>query len=99
MSIKLCIADVQAAAERAGQRLLDEEVNDMLDIMNDQVERLNPQALGESLIDALYDTGTSIARNAKRQAALAKRNTMINAKKYIELKARIMTLMTQAKSL
>jgi hypothetical protein len=89
MSIKLCIADVQAAAERAGQRLLDEEVNDILDIMNDQVERLNPQALGESLIDTLYDTGTTIARNAKRQAALAKRNTMINAKKYIELKARI----------
>ena len=89
MSIKLCVADIQAAAERVGQRLLDEEVNDMLDIMNDQIERLNPQALGESLIDSLYETGQGISRNAKRQAALAKRNAMINTKKYIELKARI----------
>ena len=89
MSISLCVADIQAAAQRSGQTLLDEEVNDILDIMNNLTERLNPQAMGESMVDSLYAQAKDIAKAARRQAALAKRNTLINAKRYAELKQKI----------
>lgn len=89
MSIKLCVEDIQAAAERSGKKLDKREVDDILDLMNAKLERTNAQVLTKSLQDELLEEARKISSLAKKQALLEKRNRIINAKKYIENKARL----------
>jgi len=99
MSIKLCEADIRAAAERAGRPLLKEEISDVLDLMNAKLEKTNAQVMTQGLMDELLAEGRRISSMAKKQAALEKRNRILNAKRYIENRTRIVNAADPEKEL
>ena len=99
MSVKLCIDEVLQAAERAGRRLTNKESEDLLKYMQRGVKKRANGIVTQSMLDALFEEGLEAARRAKVNAAIIKRNRLINAKKYLDLRARAINAESPRKSL
>lgn len=89
MSLKECIIEIKNAASNAGVELLEEEVLDILDILEHRFRKRGSSVSSQSDLDALVAEAAEITRQAKINAAIQKRNRLINAKKYAEIKQKI----------
>lgn len=89
MSIQACITEIRNAAQNAGVDLLEDEILDILDILEHRFRRRTGSVSSQSDLDALVAEAAEITRQAKINAAIQKRNRLINAKKYGELKQRL----------
>lgn len=90
MSIRNCIQEINQAALNNGQELLEEEILDILDMLERRMNQRGGRITSGSQLDALLDEAREIAKQAKMNAAIQRRNRLINAKRYGNLK-RIVT--------
>jgi len=89
MTIQACILEIKNAAKNAGVELLEEEVLDILDILEHRFRKRGGSISSQSDLDGLVAEAAEITKQAKINAAIQKRNRLINAKRYAELKQRI----------
>lgn len=89
MTIQACILEIKNAAKNAGVELLEEEVLDILDILEHRFRKRGGSVKSQSDLDGLVAEAAEITRQAKINAAVQKRNRLINTKRYAELKQRI----------
>lgn len=84
-----CIAEIQNAARSSGRELLEDEIMDILDILERRRRQRSGSINSQSELDDLVSEAMEIARQAKFNAYIEKRNRMINAKRYAEVKRRL----------
>jgi hypothetical protein len=89
MSIKKCINEIQRAAKRSGVELLEDEILDILDILERRVKRRTAGGTNKSESELIIEEAAEITRQAKINAAIQKRNRLINAKRYATVKQRL----------
>ncbi len=89
MSIKKCINEIQRAAKSSGVELLEDEILDILDILERRVKRRKAAGTNKSESDIIIEEAADITRQAKINAAIQKRNRLINAKRYATVKQRL----------
>ena len=89
MSIQQCILQIKGAAEAAGVELLDEEIMDILDVLERRLSKRGRTIGTMSDTASLIEEAREITRQAKINAAIQKRNRLINAKRYAEIKQRL----------
>ena len=87
--MKACIADIKAAAEAVGHQIDDAEATEILDQLVSRIERRGTRVYSESQLDDLINEGVNIQRQAKINAAIQKRNLLINRKRGAEIVAQI----------
>ena len=89
MSIKDCAQEILEAAKAANQELLPDEVSDILNQLEKKIKNRGRRVLGRSDFEALINEATEISRQAKINAAIMKRNKLIDARVYTALNEKI----------
>tara|TARA_Y100000401_G_scaffold117575_1_gene127301 strand:+ start:4413 stop:6929 length:2517 start_codon:yes stop_codon:yes gene_type:complete len=87
--MRQCIAEIQNAARNAGRELLEDEIMDILDILERRRRQRSGSINSQSDLDDLVAEAMEIAKQAKFNAYIEKRNRLINAKRYVELKRKL----------
>ena len=76
-----CVDEILAAASRAGIQLPEEEAKEIVDILNDRLSKRISKATEDEYLD-IYNLAKEIARQARINAVIEKRNRLLNAKAY-----------------
>lgn len=81
-SVKICSADViNAVKNKNGIELPLEEVEDILKILESKLKKRN-SAFGENDLNELIQQAAKLSQQAKINAAIQKRNALLNARAY-----------------
>ncbi|QDP50998.1 MAG: putative peptidoglycan hydrolase [Prokaryotic dsDNA virus sp.] len=79
-----CVDAVMEAAKRAGINLLDEEAEEIIEVLNERLfKRVENAEAGEEL--DIFNLAAQIAKQARINAVMQKRNRILNAKAYADL--------------
>jgi hypothetical protein len=78
---KICMANLQAVSKKFDFPLLKEELQDILNIMQQRIEKRGG-VIGDETLKDLYEEAAEITKQAKIAAALQKRNQLLNARAY-----------------
>lgn len=89
MSIKDCALEILEAARAANQELLPDEVSDILTQLEKKIKNKGQRVLGRSDFEALITEATEISRQAKINAAIMKRNKLIDARVHAAINEKI----------
>jgi hypothetical protein len=89
MSIKDCALEILEAARAANQELLPDEVSDILNQLEKKIKNRGKRVLGRSDFEALITEATEISRQAKINAAIMKRNKLIDARVHAAINEKI----------
>lgn len=89
MSIKDCALEILEAARAANQELLADEVSDILNQLQKKIKNRGKRVLGRSDFEALINEATEISRQAKINAAIMKRNKLIDARVHAAMNEKI----------
>jgi len=87
--MKACISDIKAAAQAVGHQIDDEEATEILDQLMSRIERQGTKIYSESQLDDLINEGVQIQKQAQINAAIQKRNLLINRKRAAEIAEQI----------
>lgn len=79
-----CTEEILAAAKNAGVDLLDEEAAEIIDVLNERLAKRVESAGAEDELD-IFNLARQIAKQAKINAVMQKRNRILNAKAYVDL--------------
>ena len=79
-----CTEQILAAAKNAGVDLLDEEAAEIIDVLNERLAKRVESAGAEDELD-IFNLARQIAKQAKINAVMQKRNRILNAKAYVDL--------------
>ena len=79
-----CVEEILAAAKNAGVDLLDEEAAEIIDVLNERLAKRVESAGAEDELD-IFNLARKIAKQAKINAVMQKRNRILNAKAYVDL--------------
>ena len=79
-----CAEEILAAAKNAGVDLLDEEAAEIIDVLNERLAKRVESAGAEDELD-IFNLARKIAKQAKINAVMQKRNRILNAKAYVDL--------------
>ena len=86
MSIKVCAQELLDVASKFGTQLGKDEINDILARVQDKIDKRSAPVVGEAGLNELIEEAQKISQGAKLNAALQKRNALINARVYGTLK-------------
>ena len=86
MTIQICKAELLDVAKKFGTAISKEEIDTVLDIIQQRINRRGENAIGESGLNDLILEAQDIAKGARRKAYLQKRNALINARAYGRIK-------------
>lgn len=78
---KICMANLQAVSKKFDFPLLKEELQDIINIMQQRIEKRGG-VIGDETLKDLYEEAAEITKQAKIAAALQKRNQLLNARAY-----------------
>jgi len=87
--MRQCIVEIQNAARNSGRELLEDEIMDILDILERRRRQRSGSINSQSELDDLVAEAMEIAKQAKLNAYIEKRNRIINTKRYVELKRKL----------
>ena len=83
--MRQCIVEIQNAARNSGRELLEDEIMDILDILERRRRQRSGSINSQSELDDLVAEAMEIAKQAKLNAYIEKRNRIINTKRYVQL--------------
>lgn len=86
MTVQICKAELLDIAKKFETPISKEEVDTVLDIIQQRINRRGENAIGESGLNDLIVEAQGIAKDARRKAYLQKRNALINARAYGRIK-------------
>jgi len=78
---KICLTNLQQVSKKYDFPLLKEELKDILDVMEQRIEKRGG-VIGDETLKDLYAEAAEITKQAKISAAIQKRNQLINARAY-----------------
>ena len=81
MSIKICSAELRKIAQEKDIAVAQDEIDAILKIMQDKIDRRGG-VYGDSELGELIEEAKELAKRSKIQAAIEKRNRLINARVY-----------------
>ena len=90
MSIKVCAAELRKIAQDKDIAVAQDEIDSILKIMQDKIDRRGG-VYGDSELGELIQEAKDLAQRARIEAAIQKRNRLINARAY----ATVMTALRQ----
>ena len=79
MSIKVCVAELRKIAQDKDIAVAQDEIDSILKIMQDKIDRRGG-VYGDSELGELIQEAKDLAQRAKIEAAIQKRNRLINAR-------------------
>lgn len=82
-----CVAEIKEAAQRVGHQIDDEEAQDILDQLQAELERKIDRLYSQSDEDALVEARIKLHQQARINAAIQKRNFLINRKRRADIDA------------
>lgn len=86
MSVTVCKQELLDIAKKFSTPIEKDEINSILDIIQQRIDRRGENAIGEEGLNDLIQEAQVIAKEAKRKAYLVKRNALINARAYGRIK-------------
>ena len=87
---KICLTNLQQVSKKYDFPLLKEELKDILDVMEQRIEKRGG-VIGDETLKDLYAEAAEITKQAKISAAIQKRNQLINARAYRNIMSVIRT--------